>query len=298
MGLNYIKIFNKMKQIWSFRIIFFSSAFACLGVLMTLWEIAGFFCELDELEYGTTISIVVGLTILVVSFVYAYRKLFCKKDKLELEINKRTKLYIQKENLMAVNGIKVIPVNEYSDTHNGDGIINPSSLHGQFLSLFDGRIEELRQKIEDQLSQMQPLPSNRQRSMVPDLPQVRYPLGTCIRITDNGNTYMLVAVTRFNQNEHVDVATEEYPEIIRKMYNGIEHLQDGNPVYLPLIGSGISGYQLTNMQILNTLVQMAHNADRLAVTKGIHICIYDDKQMDSLNLNIIEYLYNRWKTLK
>ena len=199
---------------------------------------------------------------------------------------------------MAVNGVKVIPVNEYFDTHNGDGIINPSSLHGQFLSLFDGRIDELKQKVETQLAQIQPLPSNRQRTMVPGLPQVRYPLGTCIRITDNGNTYMLVAVTRFDQNEHVDVATEEYPEIIRKMYNGIEHLQDGNPVYLPLIGSGISGYQLTNMQILDTLVQMAHNADRLAVTQGIHICIYNDMQMESLNLNIIEYLYNRWKTLK
>lgn len=298
MVLNYIKIVNEMKQIWNFRVMFFSSAFACLGVLMTLWEITGFFCEFDELEYGTTISIVVGLTILVVSFVYAYQKLFCKKDKLELAINKRTTLYVQKENLMAVNGVKVIPVNEYFDTHNGDGIINPSSLHGQFLSLFDGRIDELKQKVETQLAQIQPLPSNRQRTMVPGLPQVRYPLGTCIRITDNGNTYMLVAVTRFDQNEHVDVATEEYPEIIRKMYNGIEHLQDGNPVYLPLIGSGISGYQLTNMQILDTLVQMAHNADRLAVTQGIHICIYNDMQIESLNLNIIEYLYNRWKTLK
>ena len=70
------------------------------------------------------------------------------------------------------------------------------------------------------------------------------------------------------------------------------------PVYLPFIGSGISGYQLTNMQLLDTLVQMAHNADRLAVTQGIHICIYNDIQMKSLNLNIIEYLYNRWKTLK
>ena len=289
MVLNYIKIVNEMKQIWNFRVMFFSSAFACLGVLMTLWEITGFFCEFDELEYGTTISIVVGLTILVVSFVYAYQKLFCKKDKLELAINKRTTLYVQKENLMAVNGVKVIPVNEYFDTHNGDGIINPSSLHGQFLSLFDGRIDELKQKVETQLAQIQPLPSNRQRTMVPGLPQVRYPLGTCIRITDNGNTYMLVAVTRFDQNEHVDVATEEYPEIIRKMYNA---------VYLPLIGSGISGYQLTNMQILDTLVQMAHNADRLAVTQGIHICIYNDMQMESLNLNIIEYLYNRWKTLK
>lgn len=287
-----------MKQIWNFRIMFFSSAFACLGVLMTLWEITGFFWQLDELEYGKTISIFVGILILVFSFGYAYRKLFCKKRTLELEINKRTTLYVQKENLMAANGVKVIPVNEYFDTHIGDGIINPSSLHGQFLSLFNDRIEDLRQKIDDQLANIQQLPANRPRTMVPDLPQDRYPLGTCIRITDNGNIYMLVAVTRFDKNEHVDVATEEYPEIVRKMYDGIEHLQDGQPVYLPLIGSGISGYQLTNMQILNTLVQMAHNADHLAVTRGIHICIYNDEQMDSLNLNIIEYLFNRWKTLK
>ena len=270
---------------------------ASIGTLFLIWEVA---CLILLWLYAlsTCCKIIVGVFILLLSGLYAWYQILRKPKSLKLEINKRTKLYIQKENLMAVNGIKVIPVNEYFDTHNGDGIINPSSLHGQFLSLFDGRIEVLRQKIESQLSQIQPLPSNRQRSMVPGLPQVRYPLGTCIRITDNGNTYMLVAVTRFDQNEHVDVATEEYPEIIRKMYNGIEHLQDGNPVYLPLIGSGISGYQLTNMQILNTLVQMAHNADRLAVTKGIHICIYDDKQMDSLNLNIIEYLYNRWKTLK
>ena len=270
---------------------------ASIGTLFLIWEVA---CLILPWLYApsTCCKIIVGVFILLLSGLYAWYQILRKPKSLKLEINKRTKLYIQKENLMAVNGIKVIPVNEYFDTHNGDGIINPSSLHGQFLSLFDGRIEVLRQKIESQLSQIQPLPSNRQRSMVPGLPQVRYPLGTCIRITDNGNTYMLVAVTRFDQNEHVDVATEEYPEIIRKMYNGIEHLQDGNPVYLPLIGSGISGYQMTNMQLLDTLVQMAHNANRLAVTKGIHICIFNDIQMKSLNLNIIEYLYNRWKTLK
>lgn len=286
-----------MKQIWNYRIMFFSSAFACLGLLMSLWELAGFFFANAFME-DTTVKSIAGLCVIIVSAVYAYSKLFCKKQSLELEINKRTKLYIHKENLMSVSGMKVIPVNEYFDTHNGDGIINPSSLHGQFISLFDGRIEELKQQINSQLEKIQPLHSNRQRNMVTGLPQVRYPLGTCIRVNDNGKSYMLVAVARFDENEHVDVATEEYPEIVRKMYNGIEELQDGQPVYLPLIGSGISGYQLTNMQILDTLVQMAHNADRLAVTKGIHVCIYNDEQLNTLNLNIIEYLYNRWKTLR
>lgn len=287
-----------MKQIWNYRIMFFSSAFACLGILMALWELAGFFDSTKVFMEDTTVKSIAGLSLIAVSVGYAYRKLFCKKQSLVLEINKRTKIYVHKENLMSVSGMKVIPVNEYFDTHNGDGIINPSSLHGQFISLFDGRIEKLKQQINSQLAKIQPLPLNRQRDMVAGLPQTKYPLGTCIRVNDDGNSYMLIAVTRFDKDEHVDVATEVYPEIIRKMYNGIEKLQDGQPVYLPLIGSGMSGYQLTNMQILDTLVQMAHNADRLAVTKGIHVCIYNDEQMDTLNLNIIEYLYNRWKTLK
>ena len=277
---------------------FFSSAFACIGVLMALLEIASFFEPVKSAIEGKTAKTIIGAVVIAFSFIYAYCKLFNKKKTLVLEINNRTKLYIRKENLMSVSGMKVIPVNEYFDTHNGDGIINPSSLHGQFLSQFDGRIDELKEKIDAQLEYIQPLPSNRKRTMIPDLPQERYPLGTCIRINDNDNIYMLVAVSRFDENEHVDVAKEEYPEIIRKMYNGIDKLQNGLPVYLPLVGNGISGYQLTEMQILNTIVQMAHNADRLSVTKGIHVCIYNDEQMNCLNLNIIEYLFNRWKTLK
>lgn len=277
---------------------FFSSAFACLGVIMALLEIASFFEPVKSAIEGKTAKTIIGAVVIASSFIYAYYKLFNKKKTLVLEINNRTKLYIRKENLMSVSGMKVIPVNEYFDTHNGDGIINPSSLHGQFLSQFDGRIDELKEKIDAQLEYIQPLPSNRKRTMIPDLPQERYPLGTCIRINDNDNIYMLVAVSRFDENEHVDVAKEEYPEIIRKMYNGIDKLQNGLPVYLPLVGNGISGYQLTEMQILNTIVQMAHNADRLSVTKGIHVCIYNDEQMNCLNLNIIEYLFNRWKTLK
>lgn len=287
-----------MKKIWDYHQMFFSSAFACLGVIMALLEIASFFEYVKSAIEGNTAKTIIGAVVIASSFIYAYYKLFNKKKTLVLEINNRTKLYIRKENLMSVSGMKVIPVNEYFDTHNGDGIINPSSLHGQFLSQFDGRIDELKEKIYAQLENIQPLPSNRKRTMIPDLPQERYPLGTCIRINDNDNIYMLVAVSRFDENEHVDVAKEEYPEIIRKMYNGIDKLQNGLPVYLPLVGNGISGYQLTEMQILNTIVQMAHNADRLSVTKGIHVCIYNDEQMNCLNLNIIEYLFNRWKTLK
>lgn len=195
---------------------------------------------------------------------------------------------------MDAPGMKVIPVNEYFDTHNGDGIINPRSLHGQLNTLFADNIADLRNQIDAQLSKKDQLPLNRVRTRVNGLPYRRYPLGTCIRVRKGEQTYMLVALTRFNANEHVEVSTEEYPEIIRKMFNGIEQLNDGNPVYLPLIGSGISGYQLTEMQMLDTIVRCAHNADTLGVTKGITLCLFNQDQLDKLNLNIIKYLYNRY----
>lgn len=282
-----------IQKICEYRIILFSKFFTCIGILMTISELSEYFFNCD-----TKCKIIKGVFIIIISVVYTYLSLFKKNDNIVLEINKRTKIYVHQADILQSNGVRVIPVNEYFDTHLGDNIINPKSLHGQFLSLFAGRINELRQQIATQLLQKEKLPANGTRNLVSDLPQDRYPLGTCIRIKDNQQLYILVAVTRFNSNEHVEVSTEEYPEIIRKMYDGIEQLCDGNSVNIPLVGSGISGYQLTNMQILDTMVRMANNIDKLAITKGLYICIYNKEQMKTLNLNIIKYLYDRWKTLK
>ena len=205
---------------------------------------------------------------------------------------------IKNGDIFKANGMKVIPVNEYFDTHLGDGIINESSIHGQFLSKYINQISSLRKMIDEQLSKFEPLPENRTRTMVDNLPKNRYSLGTCVRIIIDKQYYLLVAIARFNSNEHVEPSTEEYPEVIRKLFNGIEQLNDGNAVYMPLVGSGNSGYELTNMQMLNTIVQAASNANKLSITNGLYLYLYNDEQIASINLNIIKYLYDRWITLK
>lgn len=52
--------------------------------------------------------------------------------------------------------------------------------------------------IDAQLSQVDSLPSYRKRTMVYNLPQKRYPLGTCVRLIIDSQYYLLVTVTRFN----------------------------------------------------------------------------------------------------
>lgn len=286
---------KKLELLWQYKLLIYTRFFKALGVLMLLYELLFLVFEDNITNHKTCMFVVIVLLCLF----YALYDLLCPPKEIILEINKKTRLYIKKGDIMKENGAIVIPVNEYFDTHLGDNIININSIHGQFLSLYDEEgIKKLRKEIGKQLKEKKALPPNRKRNMVKDLPQDRYPLGTYIRINNKNNLYILVAVTRFNENEHVDVATEEFPEVIRKMLNGIEQLYDGKPVYLPLIGSGHAGYNLSNMQILNTIVQAAHNANKLSLINGLHLYIYSDKQMKSINLNVIKYLYNRWITLK
>lgn len=287
---------ERIRDIWQFRYYVGSKIFESLGVLMLLYELLTLIKPIEDVVSNH--KSYAFIIIVLISLCYALCGLFCPPKKITLDINKRTRLNIRQGNLMEADGVKIIPVNEYFDTHLGDGIINKKSIHGQFLSLYEGHINELRNKIDKQLEKFEALPSNRNRTMVPNLPNKRYPVGTCIRIVEDEQYYILVAVTRFDEYEHVEVSTEEFPEVVRKMFNGIEHLQDGKPVYLPLVGSGISGYELTNMQILNTIVQAAQMANRLCVTNGLNLYIYSDEQMNSINLNVIKYLYNRWITLK
>lgn len=287
---------KKIREIWHYRLYVNSRIFESLGVMMLLYELMLTITPIKD--FISTHNLIVFFVIVLISVVYSIYGLLWPKRKLTLNINKRTQFVIEQGDLMKSDGIRVIPVNEYFDTHLGDGIVNRCSLHGQLLFSNSRKIHRLRQMIDDQLAYQTPLPSNRNRNMVSGLPNKRYPLGTCIRIYTNDICYILVAITHFDKYEHVDVTTEEFPDIIRKMFIGIEQLHDGKPVYMPLVGSGISGYELTNMQILYIIVQAAQMAKKLNITKGLHLYVNNEEQMKSINLNVIKYMFNRWTKLE
>ena len=292
------KVKDAIEIAWQYGLLLGTKFIEALGVLMLIYELLSLINSVDDFLTTKSLKIWMFGAIIVISAFYAWCYLFKKRKTMTIDINKRTRMIIEKGDIFKANGMKVIPVNEYFDTHLGDGIIKETTIHGQFLEKYQGCIDELRKKIDAQLSQLTPSPSNRERTMFEDLPQTRYPLGTCVRVAVDGQYYLLVAITRFNSYEHVEPSAEEYPEVIRKMFNGIEQLNNGNAVYMPLVGSGISGYELTNMQMLNTIVQAASNANKLSITNGLYLYLYDDEQIASINLNIIKYLYDRWITLK
>lgn len=242
-------------------------------------------------------GIILLLVFITISLIYSYSMFWCKKEHLELELNKTTKLTVSYGDLFAQNGIKVIPVNEYFDTHIGEGIVAPNTIHGLFLKKYQGQIGRIDALIRKSLDGKDALSGNyRKRNMVKGLPQTPYPLGTCIRLVIDNKMYLLVALTRFNENEHVDIDLHEYPIIIQKLFYEMEQLCDANPVYLPLLGGGQSGVNLTKMQLLNTIIRAGQNSE-VSIREGVHVILYGDELKKEINLNIIKYLFECWKGL-
>lgn len=284
-----------VKNLWTYKTIVFARFLKSLGVLFSIEKLLEL---LDTDEYLKTHTFVLGLVLLIASAFWGICFLLFKKKNVRLSINKRTKLSIHYGDLFNENGIRVIPVNEYFDTHLGDGIIAPNTIHGKFLARLKPHITELKNMIDAQLAFKETLPPNRKRTLVEGLPQKRYPLGTTIRVTINNQTYLLVAVTRFNANEHVEVDDSEYMGIMQKMFSSVEQLNDAQIVNIPLIGGGQAGFNYSNMQLLNMMAQAACLTDRLTVVNGINIILHNSQSIkDSINLNVIKTLFENWKIL-
>lgn len=289
------KIFMFIKNLWTFKTIAFARFLESLGVLFSIEKLLELF---DTGCYLKTYSLGLGVVLLIASIFWGVLFLLCKKEMIRLPINKRTKLSVHYGDIFNEQGVRVIPVNEYFDTHLGDGIIAANTIHGKFLARLTAHITELRNMIDEQLALKEALPVYRDRNLVEGLPQNRYPLGTTIRITINNQTYLLVAVTRFNEKEHVEVDDSEYMGIMQKMFSSVEQLNDAQTVNIPLIGGGQAGFGYSNMQLLNMMVQAACLTDRLAVVNGINIILYDSQDIkSSINLNVIKTLLENWKIL-
>lgn len=233
---------------------------------------------------------------IIMSFVISWCQVYCKKKKLTISINHRSNVNISYGDIFEKDGVIVIPVNDYFDTHLGDGIIAENTVHGKFIKkYFRNNVYELDTMINNAL----PISSseeNEERKRN-NLKFKKYPLGTCARIFYDNKVFLLIASTCFNKNNHAELKISEYPILIQKLYYNIEQFHENNPVYIPLIGSGLGGLNRTKMQLLNYMIAGTFYIDQFCINQGINIILYPEheKTLPDINLNIIKYQFNNYK---
>lgn len=273
---------NMEKQFWKH----FAAAIAALSASATLLTVLfNFDCLKSNFLYGLLGAVIV----MGGSIGYAFWQIKSKKS-ISVTLSSELKLTISEGNLFEKKGVICIPVNEYFDTHVGDGVIAEKSVHGQFINrLFKDRINEITDKIDKGLPKGL---GNEHKRRISGCPQMKYPLGTCVDIRDGENLYVLFALCHFDDNDKAYVKRVEYSSVVNQLMDHLTKIAEDKAVYMPLFGAGLARLRRTPQRILLNLVDTLDFNDSSVIPGGIHIVIKSLSNVD-VNLTSLEHIVKK-----
>lgn len=209
-------------------------AFAILAGIETLLAVSAISLEKFWGDYSWIIKLlfIIGI-FLIIDIVIFIIKRHLAKDGISLSI-RGIKVNIRKGDIFEANGWKVIAFNEYFDTQVDDMIIAHNTLNGKFIDDYVTDINELNHVIsaetDDNTSFKRRTRNNR----------IIYPLGRIIRYKD----YMLLSFTHFDNNQ-AHLTQKDYENCLRVMWAEISRTYANRPIFIPLLGSGITRFDGT-----------------------------------------------------
>ncbi len=262
---------------------YFISSVAAFSAFATILSV------LFPLKIPQCVAIGIALVIVVASLIYAMAQA-SSKTKISINVQPQLKLTIKQGDLFACKGVILIPVNEYFDTHVGDGVIDETSIHGIFINrIYNGRVAELDDKIEDALKLCR-CSEEKERAWK----KKKYKLGTCAKVEENGNTYVLFAFTHFDENNTANIERYEYANVVNDVLKYVSAICENRPVYMPLFGTGLSRINLPAQQVLHYLTDTILFTSPMVMFGGLNVVI-KSLEDSNVNLNRIEDIFNSSK---
>lgn len=146
--------------------------------------------------------------------------------------------------------------------------VSPSSLHGQFILRMDRRErypEVLKKEAMDYLEK-----SGIQRG------DGGYSIGTVAVVTYGNTFFFLLAISRFDEFNNAQCSKDDIQRAVKALVDFIIHNGQGYPVYVPLIGTGLSN-ALTPAQSM-ALIKKSFQAKSKSIRSDIYIVVKDKKE--------------------
>ena len=258
----------------------FTIALAILAFIETIMAVANI--QLEQIvpisSWYVRFFVILGI-LFVIWFVTTLIKHLCTKKAISLTI-RNIPITIKEGDLFKQEDWKLIPCNEYFDTTVDDIIIAHRSLHGMFIDNYVKDLENLKHTIssakKDIIKGLQEEPLSRGR--------VKFPLGRIIPYQD----YMLLALTRFDDENRAYLTQNDYEACLRTMWQEISRVYAKRPISIPLMGAGITRFDGVGEKSEERLLRCI-----LCTLKTSNAQIYEPIQiiLDKKTLNKID-LYN------
>jgi len=174
-------------------------------------------------------------------------------------------------------GFRAIAVNEFFDSELGK-VVAEESVHGIFLAKCCGRHPEAFDKqVATELSQLTPQIVNR-----PMGKNQRYPIGSAALLTIDQDRYIAFALS------HTDISTCKANADVHMLWQALRGLWEktrietgGQPLNVPLIGSGLAGLGLPTRDLLNLIIlSIVVETKQKQITRRIRIVLWKDRYDD------------------
>ena len=226
---------------------FFLFGFATYGVIWLLAESFGaFFPDLQPEGIGWYTAIV---SLSVVRGLWS-----CwPASRVEFDIPASDSVFeIKFGNILDEEDVIVIPVNEFFDGLLGNHVA-VSSLHGQFIrDILDGESDTFVNSVNKNLQSTGAIGMHVQR---PSGQCTKYAIGTVACVVIPPRRFLFAALTKTDLRSLKASATLiDLLECLTGIWKGVRDHSNGNPVKLPLIGSGLSGVGLPATFLVDMIV--------------------------------------------
>lgn len=204
---------------------------AILTISQTIAEITGFF-DIETIKdivwWGKLIWIAVIFAVLTVVFFVIKHYIALNGIRISVGDND---VRIKQADLFKQNGLRLIPFNEYFDTQVDDEVIAHNTLNGIFIDKYVDNIQCLKDVIKDapEVKGSNPRLANGKN---------KYPLGRIIKFGE----YLLLAFTHFDDNKSAYLSHTDFEKCLIKMWQEINRVYANKPVFIPLLGSGITRF--------------------------------------------------------
>ncbi|MCM1245146.1 MAG: DUF6430 domain-containing protein [Roseburia sp.] len=247
-----------------------------MGMVFSILSVVLSFVAWEEIGCrGATDKILFFICIILCSVVFAALWIcFLKRESIVYKVG-RKEICVRYGDILKLGfprkckgkRIVVIPVNTGFDTivdetipNNQRPLISTETIHGKWILKYCEKemgIDELDKKIEQTLQNETPVKKLKCEDVRRKLEN--YELGTVVPIESGDVIFFLMALSRFDQNNNAHSSREEVIQCAESMLKYYYEKGQGYDLYLPLIGTGMSGAGLSpsdSLRLLKALLEL------------------------------------------
>jgi hypothetical protein len=254
-----------IKQSFKLSCKYFFSILSLLSLLATFINITDIYKSNNLINHIFKV-IITFLVIYILSFVCALLYYYFKRRVIYLKYN-RFKVSGTYGNILDYIGASkvnlIVPVNSCFDTKIDDSVISTNSLHGKVIKfLYDNNLvsqTELDKKIKRSLREQNISSVNIGNDVKKGGKSVgnynRYPIGSTAFVDIGDVRYHFIALSIIENNKNAITSDQDYLIVLNAIVDNCFRNSNGNPIYIPLVGSGLSKLNYNHQQQLEFMVK-------------------------------------------